>query len=268
MKYLKGLSNTKLPFKKLTPILMVVLFLMTIGYFGYEYYKTQKELSAFQEDETVRAIKEKNDIIKKVGKLAFLPQDEEPTMAEVTKAVKVRSQKFFSQAEDGDRVLIYPKSQRAVLYRPSINKVIELAPISLSEMENTVSRTALNETVLGDETSDTVAVTTPEKVEPEEPAKLAIYNGTLYIEGLATKVGAFLVKEMPGNTISVEILKNAEEVYDETIIIDVTQKHHDVAEQIKDKLSGKLEEPPYDVTFPDVDIVIIAGTDILDKDLQ
>jgi len=276
---LNFLKSTTLPFKKIIPILLVLLFVGAAGYLGLDYYKTQKELSEFQGNAEAVAIKEKNDLLKKVGRIALLPQDEDPTIATVTDAFKLKGQKFFSQAENDDKVIIFPKAQRAILYRPGLNKVIESAPISIQDMEGTVSRTDLaqdpdgsviEEEVLGEGTGETSVVIEkkPEKIEPEEPAKLAIYNGTLFIEGLATKVGAYLVKEIPGNTILVEILQNADEVYEETIIIDVTQKYHDVAEEIREVLSGKIVETPTDVDFPDVDIVIIAGLDISGKDLE
>ena len=259
--------------------LVTTISLFLIGYFGYDYYGAQKELSEFQQDSDVLAIKEKNDLIKRVGELALIPQDEDPTIATVTDASRLRSQKFFSQTENGDRVIIFPRAQRAVLYRPSIDKVIESAPININDLEGTVSPTetpiesdesVVEEEVLGGDTGDTSVVVEekPEKIEPEEPAKLAIYNGTLFIEGLATKVGAYLVKEIPGNIISVDILENADDVYEDTIIIVVAEKYYDVAETIREKLSGKIEEAPDDIDFPDVDIVIIAGTDISLNDLE
>ena len=276
---LSFLKSNIFPLKKIIPILLVLLFVGAAGYLGLDYYKTQRELSEFQDSAEAVAIKEKNDLLKKVGKIALLPQDEDPTIATVTDAFRLRGQKFFSQAENDDKVIIFPKAQRAILYRPNIDKVIESAPININDLEGTVSRTelardsdgtAIEEEVLGEGTGETSVVVEedPEEIEQEKPARLAIYNGTLFIEGLATKVGAFLVKEMPGNVISVEILQNADEVYEETIVIDVTQKYHAVAEQISNTLSGKVVETPTDVDFPDVDIVVIAGVDISGKDLE
>lgn len=267
---LKG-KNIKI--KNLITIVAAVVFLCSIGYLGFYYYKTQKELSAYKESSQAVAIKEMNELIKKVGKLTLLPQNETPTVATIADAFRLKGQKFFSQVEDGDKLIIYKNSQRIILYRPSLNKIIETSQISVNDLENTIPKTDSSGDVAGesvmmiDGSAETV-LKEPEKVEPQKPAKLAIYNGTLYIEGLATKVGAYLVKEIPGNAISVEILKNADEIYDETIVIDVTQKYNGIAKQIKEKLSAKLEEKPGEVEFPDVDIVIIAGTDLLVKDLE
>ncbi len=66
-----------------------------------------------------------------VGKLIELPTDETPTVATVVDASKVKSQAFFANAQNGDRVLLYSKSSKAILYRPSTKKIIEVAPINI-----------------------------------------------------------------------------------------------------------------------------------------
>jgi len=271
------LKISKLSAKHVLSTLALLVFIVSSGYLGYYYYKTQKELSAYKESSEAVAIKEMNDLLKKVGRLVLIPQNELPTVATIANADDLRQQAFFSMAENGDKVIIYKNAQRVILYRPSLDKIIETSRLTVKEIENTITRSdtpnndqavAGDKTVLVDGSSETVITKTVDKVEPAAPAKLAIYNGTLYVEGLATKVGAFLVKEIPGNVISVEILKNAEEVYDKTIVIDVTQKYEGLAKQISEKLSAQLEEKPSDVEFPNVDIVIVAGTDILDQNLQ
>lgn len=262
---IKFFKNSRLPLKKIILALAVVGGLVIIGYFGYDYYMTNKELSEFRMSEEALAIKERNDLLKKVGKLALLPENEDPTIATVTDSQKIRNQKFFSRAEDGDKVIIFTKSQRAILYRPNIGKIIESAPININDLETGVSQNqppVSDNEILGDNTGDTITEE-PEKLEEErEPAKIAVYNGTLYVEGLATQVGAYLVKEFPGNDISIEILRNANEVYDETIIINSSEEYADIAQQISEVLSGTIEEKPEDIDFPDVDIVVIAGTDL------
>jgi hypothetical protein len=112
---LNFLKSTTIPFKKIIPILLVIIFIGAVGYLGLHYYKTQRELSEFQGSEQAVAIKEKNDLLKKVSKIALLPQDEDPTIATVTDAFRLRGQKFFSQAENDDKVIIFPKAQRAIL---------------------------------------------------------------------------------------------------------------------------------------------------------
>ena len=78
---------------------------------------------------------------------------------------------------------------------------------------------------------------------------------------------AIYIEDEIGETdISIDILSNAEEVYEETLIIDVTGRYPDMVAKLKDLLSGTIEEKPLDVEFPDVDIVVIAGKDILENE--
>ena len=68
------------------------------------------------------------DILGKVSKLYLIPDGEEPTIATVSDPSVLKGQSFFNLAEKGDKVLIFTKASKAVLYRPSIDKIIEIAP--------------------------------------------------------------------------------------------------------------------------------------------
>ncbi len=72
---------------------------------------------------------ENAQLIDQVGKLIILPTDEQPTIATVTDLNKLKSQPFFAKAEVRDKVLIYSKARKAILYRPRSNQIIELAPL-------------------------------------------------------------------------------------------------------------------------------------------
>ena len=70
-----------------------------------------------------------SQVVSRVGNMMLLP-DETPTIATVTDLSKLQGQKFFAHAEKGDIVLMYAKAQKAILYSPSQNKIIEVAPIT------------------------------------------------------------------------------------------------------------------------------------------
>lgn len=116
-----------------TAVLML-LALAGLGTGGFFYYQNQKLKANPQQiaqDETKK-------LIEKVGRLIELPSDEEPTIATVTDKEKLKDQPFFSKSENGDKVFIYTKAKRAILYRPSLNKVIDVAPVSIGEESETV----------------------------------------------------------------------------------------------------------------------------------
>ena len=68
-------------------------------------------------------------VVDRVSKLMLVPS-ETPVVAVVSDLSKLKGQLFFANAEEGDVVLMFPHAQKAVLYSPSLNKIIEVAPIT------------------------------------------------------------------------------------------------------------------------------------------
>lgn len=76
-------------------------------------------------------------LVEKVGEHMFLPYGEIPSLATVTEPEKLKGQSFFENAKEGDKVLIYSKSQKAILYDPNADKIVNIAPVSLdSNLQN------------------------------------------------------------------------------------------------------------------------------------
>lgn len=109
-------------------VLVGILILIIIGggAVGYMQYRQlaneNKRLS--NPEESAKA--ETQRLKDKIAKLVDVPKDEEPTIATVTDKEKLKDQAFFAKAENGDKVFIYNKAKKAILYRPSTDKVIEL----------------------------------------------------------------------------------------------------------------------------------------------
>ena len=70
-------------------------------------------------------------LIAAVGKLMVLPSGEEPTVATVTDVTKLEAQPFFKNAKNNDKVLIYSNAKKAILYRQSENKIIEVGDVNI-----------------------------------------------------------------------------------------------------------------------------------------
>jgi hypothetical protein len=72
------------------------------------------------------------DIVKAVASLIQMPS-EAPSLATVTDLAPLKDQEFFADAAVGDVLLLFPQTRRAMLYRPSENKLIQVAPLTLSQ---------------------------------------------------------------------------------------------------------------------------------------
>ncbi len=70
------------------------------------------------------------ELLERVGALVVLPSDEEPTIATVTDLTELQKQEFFYRAKVGDKVIVYPEAGKAILYSPTENKIVEMAPLN------------------------------------------------------------------------------------------------------------------------------------------
>jgi len=93
--------------------------------------------------EEEKSQREVQKTIEQVSGLMVLPV-EEPTLATIEDKEQLSEQRFFEGAEDGDKLLIYPESAKAILYRPSIDKIINVGPLVF---ENTDANGAVSPAV-------------------------------------------------------------------------------------------------------------------------
>lgn len=103
----------------------------------------KNEVSKLSQSQQTNAasVNEAKELNAEVGKLIELPSDEVPTIATVVDADKVKNQAFFASAQNGDKVLLYSKNGKAVLYRPSTKKIINVAPINIGSGQTTTTPT-------------------------------------------------------------------------------------------------------------------------------
>lgn len=123
----------KISYKTISLVIIIVIALLGVGSAIYFY----NQYSALKANPNLEAQKETQALVSKVGGLMQLPADETPTVATVSDANKLKDQTFFKDAKNGDKLLAYTKAMEAILYRPSINKIIAVAPIVINN--NTVT---------------------------------------------------------------------------------------------------------------------------------
>lgn len=123
--------------KKLASIIIILIALFGI-YGSLHYYNKYKALTT---DPNIEAKKETDRLVSILGKIIELPKDETPTVATISDKDKLKEQTFFTQAENGDILFAYTTSMKAILYRPSTNKIINVAPININQSPDLTSST-------------------------------------------------------------------------------------------------------------------------------
>lgn len=119
--------HAKSPKKFLPLLLLGAVTALSIGVSVYLFVQVRQ----LKQNPQAQAAQEADALVTKVGMLMVLPTDEKPTIATVADPSKLRDQAFFLHAVAGDKVLIYTSAKKAILYSPSENKIVEVAPINL-----------------------------------------------------------------------------------------------------------------------------------------
>lgn len=148
-KELKGTARKRLRRprgQQLVTVLLVLAVAGAIGYMLFDRMRLSNEIDKLSQGQSQQpsAEDEAKQLANEVSKLIELPKDETPTIATVTDASKVKDKPFFANAQNGDKVLLYAKSSKAVLYRPSTQKLIEVSALNLSEAQPTGTTTDNN----------------------------------------------------------------------------------------------------------------------------
>jgi len=99
---------------------------------GYYYYRQATDLKKNPQKQQAVLQEEAKSLVADVSRLIVLPQDEEPTIATVSDPEKLKDQPFFANAKAGDKVLIYSKAKKAILYDPQNDKIVEVAPLNIN----------------------------------------------------------------------------------------------------------------------------------------
>lgn len=109
--------------KKIMIVLSVVAFLFAL-FFYFQSTRLENDPNKVSE-------KKISEVVEKVGKLIDLPQGEVPTLAEVSDAEALKDQPFFANAKNGDQVLLYTVAEKAFLYDPKADMIVEVASLNL-----------------------------------------------------------------------------------------------------------------------------------------
>lgn len=241
-------------------VLVVTGSLGTAAYFYSEYKKVTEIRTPEAELES---------LVADISEHFELPTSETPTLATVTDREKLSGQEFFASSQNGDKVLLYQEGRKAILYRPSTGKIVNVAPIGIQEPTPATSEPAPAQTDPGTVAgTETAAVSAPteetvaEPVIPVEPARIALYNGTTK-KGLT---GTYEKELLAEDVESYEVVAKENAVktdYVATVVVDLSGTQSVRAAQLAEKLSVSVAALPEGETAPDADILVILGPDRL-----
>ncbi len=76
------------------------------------------------------------EVLRAVSELMILPEEQDPIIATVADAERLqKEQAFYQYAENGDVLLVFPKSRQAVIYRPNVHKIVNVGPLIIDQNE-------------------------------------------------------------------------------------------------------------------------------------
>ena len=84
----------------------------------------------FHHQTAVSDINDVKKITQLVGRHYELPSDEQPALATITDASKLNTP-FLKKAKNGDKVLIYQTNKIAIIYRPSLDRIVAVGPVTI-----------------------------------------------------------------------------------------------------------------------------------------
>lgn len=178
-------------FQNKWPLLLVVVLLL-VG--GLVFWKNVNLVTApgsrfLPNGVDERALRD-SEILGKVARHIMLPAGENPLIGAVTNAEALkREQPFFAAAQNGDIVVLYQQSARAILYRPERDILVNVGPTIIPPARTNPST----------QTSAPVAVrpsvpTPSSTVLVNTPLKIDVRNGSR-TSGVAAQFAKILASE-------------------------------------------------------------------------
>ena len=193
------------------------------------------EIQGLKEDPNKIAKEETAKIVALVSKLVLLPTDEEPILATVTDKEKLKDQPVFAKAENGDKILIYSTAQKAYIYNPTKNVIVDVIPVNIGDSSITISGTDEN-----------------------NPLKVVLVNGTKTAGLTNTLEQRIKDKQVLGISVTAKTTAKTSD-YEKTLVIDLTGKWGSQATQLATLVGGEVATQSAE-DKPNADLMVIVGS--------
>jgi hypothetical protein len=183
-----------------------------------------------------------------------LPADEEPTFATVTDKSKLEGQPFFKNAHNGDEVLIYVKSGKAILYRPETRKVIDVSTVNVAG-QGAAEKDSAPSSGSAAGPQGTVSPPSPQAT----PFSVALYNGTKTV-GLTSGAEDLIRSTFPEATVAKKDAASRTD-YRKSLVVDVSGRNSAEAKRVAQAIGAETAPLPDGEARPEADLLVIVGTD-------
>ncbi len=230
------MSHLSQTLKKHVPrFLIFIVITAAVGGLGYSAYYYYAQYQNILQNPQLLSEKESEHLLTQVGKLIYLSETEKPTIYSIVDKDKLnKDQPFLAKAENGDRMIVYIQDRKAILFRPSLGKIVDVAPVNFQDEAATGSA------------KSTAMI------------KVAFYNGSI-----EPTSGDSLSKELTTKAKNVVISENrpaSRSDYASTLVVDLAGKDQVTAGQIAALLGGQVGSFPDGETKPvDANFLVITG---------
>ena len=127
---------------KIKSIIKAVVILAVVIGAGYFAMNNASVKSLFNKNSNPSQ-EEINKLVAKAGKLIILPSGENPVVATINDAETLKKeQPFYNDAINGDIILVYATSTRAIIYSPSRDIIVNSGPIFLENTKTPATATS------------------------------------------------------------------------------------------------------------------------------
>lgn len=194
------------------------------------------QIEALKKDPQSIAREEIKILTEKLSKLVVLPDGEEPVVATVTDKEKLKDQPVFAKAENGDKILIYAKAQKAYIYRVEKNVLIDVVPVNIGNQQLTISG-----------------------VDENNPLEVALVNGSKNI-GIAGELEKRINDRKIAGLKVVSKATAKSDSYKKTLVFDIDGKHGQQAKEMALLVGGEVASESAEI-YPKADIMVVIGAD-------
>jgi hypothetical protein len=236
-------------------VLVGIGLIASFGFLVYRHYKLQREYAVTKPVSSQASLgidtDEAKRVIDEVRALVVVPTGEEPTVARITDVNRLSGQQFFAQAQNGDHVLVYQNAKRAILFRESENKIVEVTTVN-------IAGTPTPEPVVAGAEATPSPELTPVVTTPITRHTVFLLNGL----GDQGSLSAFR-QRIEQQTPELQVVGEAtgKKTYEKTLFVDIAGDKESEANDYSQRLNIGISTYPEGEDRYSSDFLIVVGLD-------